>query len=334
MSNIKPEQVQKLKQLSKSLQDLSLEETKRRAQQERINLRKRDKEKRERIKHLKSIKGSRQGFTFTKENLVATVHWLKTHSAVKYHPEIYLLDQKNTNIFKREHSLVSELDLSLLPSTDGVIFLSESIVSGYEIKYKSRIVPSENDTIKAPGDPIETATVLLWARKPKSVFLNLSTFRTNILPSEEIILPETIRTRIALEIPIERNIIDFVSPDITLIEQKLYQMFGYILKNLNTPPMTAQRTHQVKTIHITDNHPTNIQTITVSNYKNTISPAEPNEQPKRNHRKYSHRFDVRGHYRTIKVSKDSEETKKIWVEGYVKGSRKKPYVKKKRIWKI
>ncbi|WP_237197839.1 hypothetical protein [Rothia nasimurium] len=334
MSNIKPEQVQKLKQLSKSLHALSIEEAERKITQERNAARKREKEKRERVKHLKKIKGSRQGFNFTKENLVETVHWLENHSAIKYQPDIYLIDQKTTNIFKREHSLASKLDLSLLPSMEGIIFLSESIVSGHEVKHESIIVPSESDSIKTPGEPIETVTALLWAHKSKSVLLNLSVFQANIFQAEDILLPETIRTRVSLEIPTARNTIDLTSSNITLIEQKLYQMFGYILTNIDTPRMITQRTQEVKNVHFSSIDPADVQTITISNYKNNSSSSDPEGRIKKSQREYSHRFDVRGHYRNIRVSKDSEETKKIWVEGYVKGSTEKPYVKKKRIWKI
>lgn len=61
MSNIKPEQVQKLKQLSKSLHALSIEEAERKITQERNAARKREKEKRERVKHLKKNKRKQTG---------------------------------------------------------------------------------------------------------------------------------------------------------------------------------------------------------------------------------------------------------------------------------
>lgn len=112
MGSIDPEQVQKLQQLSTELRTLSWEERERKAKLERAAIQKRNKELRERIDRLKAIKGNRQGFTFAKENLIATVHWLETHSATRYHPEIYLLDQGRTNKFRRDFSLTPELNLS------------------------------------------------------------------------------------------------------------------------------------------------------------------------------------------------------------------------------
>lgn len=334
MSSIDPEQVRKLQQRSAELRTLEREERERKAKLERAAIQKRNKELRERTDRLKAIKGNRQGFTFAKENLISTVHWLETHSATRYRPEIYLLDQGRTNKFRREFPLTPELNLSSLPSEEGVIFLSESFISGHETQFESRIVPSEKDNVKKLGESIETVTALLWAHRLQSTLLNLVTFRVDVSPSKDTILPETIQTRISFEVPNKKNIINLSSSDITLIEQKIYQMFGYILQRLDIPLMESQSTQKIKKIHLTNDSPPDIQTVTISNYKSRSTNLHPEEHLTKKYRDYSHRFDVRGHYRNIRVNRDSEETKKVWIDGYVKGSTEKPYVKKKRIWKI